>query len=203
MRQRDSWNRRIRRAVVQAAVLGLCGQQGCVQALQTATTQLETNRIGEPVGLLIQGFNYTDDDIDNFTVNGQGGGNVHLSGPDTAGGGGVCCISYRPGSAHPIKLKIRWVGGYCMQYEISKYGRVDAYPKGLWREADALAVDLSNGKPRALDVHFYPNGRVEAAISDGNAPVRMNRPVDGNGLRPGIQHKYPNCTDDQLKSAGR
>ncbi|WP_374317208.1 DUF3304 domain-containing protein [Aquabacterium sp.] len=155
-------------------------------------------RRGETQALLIQGYNYTDDYIDSFTVNGQGGGNVQLSGPYTGGGGGVCCVSYRPGSPQPIRLKVRWIGGYCMEFETSEFGRTNSYRKGLWREADAFAVDLSNGKPRALEVHFYPDGHVEAAISAGNTPARLKLEVNEKGERPGVEHQYQTCTDDQL-----
>lgn len=158
--------------------------------------------MGETQSLLIQGYNYTDDVIESFTVNGQGGGRLYVSGPHSGGGGSVCCVSYRPGTPLPIKLKVRWVGGYCLESETSKYGRTSTYKKGLWREADALAVDLSNGKPRALEVHIYPDGRVEAAISQGHSAPRLVLPDNDRGGRPGIQHTYPACTHDQLQHLG-
>lgn len=188
------WFQMATASVMSALLLG-CAQAEAPQASSAAV------KLGEPQSLLIQGYNYTDDYIDSFTVNGQGGGNVRPSGPYTGGGGGVCCVSYSPGTPLPIKLKIRWVGGYCIEYETSKYGKTNAYRKGIWREAVALAEDISSGKPRTLEVHFYADGHLEAAISDGNSPARLKLQVDDKGERPGVQHNYPNCTDDQLKQS--
>ena len=174
---------------------------GCAQAEAPQTRSAA--KLGEPQSLLIQGYNYTDDYIDSFTVNGQGGGNIFVSGPSSGGGKSVCCLSYRPGTSLPIKLKVRWVGGYCMEFETSMYGRKNAYRKGLWREAEAQAVDLSNGKPKALEVHIYPDGRVEAAITGGDSAPRMIFSRTDRYERPGVTHNYLNCTDDQLKKSGQ
>ncbi|MDO9238160.1 MAG: DUF3304 domain-containing protein [Aquabacterium sp.] len=180
---------------------------GCAQAeAPGSTASTPVTKYGEPASLLIQGYNYTDDYIDSFTVNGQGGGNVSPSGPYTGGGGGVCCVSYRPGTPLPIKLKVRWVAGYCIQRVMSPYPYGKPYydnRRSLWREADALAVDVSKGEPRALEVHFYPDGHLEAAISDGNTHTRLNLQVDEKGERPGVTHNYPKCTDDQIKQSGQ
>ena len=173
---------------------------GCAQAEKSREAP-PVVKLGETQALLIQGYNYTDDVIDSFTVNGQGGGRLYVSGPNSGGGGSVCCVSYRPGTPLPIKLKVRWMGGYCMEFETSKYGRTNSYRKGLWREADAFAVDLSNGKPRALEVHIFPNGHVEAAITEGDSDPRLILSRTTNFERPGVQHTYPNCTDDQLKQS--
>lgn len=173
---------------------------GCAQA-EAPPSAPPALTLGEPQSLLIQGYNYTDDYIDSFTVNGQGGGNLFVSGPSSGGGGSVCCVSYRPGTPLPIKLKVRWVGSYCMEYETSKYGRTTAYRKGLWRESEAQAVDLSNGKRRALEVHIFSDGHVEAAITEGDSDPRVILPRAANYERPGVTHNYPNCTDDQLQKS--
>ncbi|WP_374317209.1 DUF3304 domain-containing protein [Aquabacterium sp.] len=161
-------------------------------------------RRGETQALLIQGYNYTDDVIDSFTVNGQGGGRLYVSGPDSGGGGSVCCVSYRPGTPLPIKLRVRWMGGYCIERVKNPYPYGKPYydnRRGLWREADAFAVDLSNRKPRALEVHIFPDGHVEASITEGDSDPRLSLPRTVNFERPGVQHTYPNCTDDQLKQS--
>jgi hypothetical protein len=152
--------------------------------------------------LLIQGYNYTDDYIDSFTVDGQGGGNLYVSGPTSGGGGSVCCASFIRGTPMPVKLKVRWVGGYCMWQEPNPYPigqRFYAKRVSLWRDAEALLVDLSQGKPRALEVHIFPDGHVEAAITPGYSRPRLVLPDDHRGLRPGVKHTYPDCTDEQLQ----
>jgi hypothetical protein len=156
--------------------------------------------------LLIQGYNYTNDYINSFTVDGQGGGNLYVSGPTSGGGKSVCCLSYPRGTPLPIKLKIRWVGSYCMWKEKNPYPFGQPYHDkrmDLWQEAEALAFDQSEGKPRALEVHIFPDGHAEAAITRGYSAPRMSLPDDYRGLRPGVQHTYPDCTDDQLKKRGR
>ncbi|AKI99144.1 Hypothetical protein AA314_00771 [Archangium gephyra] len=55
------------------------GQTG--QAAETTPPSLE------PISLEINGFNYTDLYIDNFSVNGNSGGNLYVSSPTSGGGG--------------------------------------------------------------------------------------------------------------------
>ena len=105
----------------------------------------------------------------------------------------------------PIKLKVRWVGGYCLERVKNPYPYGKPYYDNrrlLWKESDALAVDLSNGKPRALEVHIYPDGLVEAAITEGDSDPRVVLPRTERFERPGVQHSYPPCTHDQLQRAG-
>ena len=182
--------------IVIATTLMAIAQGGTAQA----AAQLDV----DARSLLIQGYNYTDDYIDSFTVDGQGGGNLYVSGPTSGGGGSVCCASFARGTSMPIRLKVRWTGGYCMWQEPNPYPigqRFYAKRVSLWKEAEALAVDLSKGKPRALEVHIFPDGRVEAAITQGYSPPRMVLPDDHRGLRPGVHHTYPDCTHDQLNPA--
>jgi Protein of unknown function (DUF3304) len=178
---------------------------GCAQAhapaTDTAPPPTGAHLSMDAKSLLIQGYNYTDDYIDSFTVDGQGGGNLYVSGPNSGGGKSVCCSSFSRGTPLPVKLKVRWMGAYCMEYETNMFGRTSAYRKGLWKEAEALTVDLSRGKPRALEVHIFPDGHVEAAITQGYSPPRMVLPRTEKYQRPGTPKTYPDCTDDQLKQA--
>ncbi len=182
---------------------GVVSLMGCAQAESpVSVTPVVVSRLSvDARSLLIQGYNYTDDYINSFTVDGQGGGNLYVSGPNSGGGGSVCCASFSRGTVLPIKLKVRWTGSYCMEYETSKYGRTSSYRKGLWQEAEALAVDLSEGKPRALEVHIFPDGHVEAAITQGYSQPRLVLSRTEKYQRPGATKPYPDCTDDQLKQS--
>ncbi|MDO9238159.1 MAG: DUF3304 domain-containing protein [Aquabacterium sp.] len=195
------------RATPTAVMLVCALVLGCAQAEAPGSAASKpVIKYGEPASLLIQGYNYTDDYIDSFTVNGQGGGNIFVSGPSSGGGGSVCCVSYRPGTPLPINLKVRWVGGCCIQRIMSPYPYGKPYydnRRSLWREADALAVDLSNGKPKALEVHIFPDGHVEAAITEGDSGPRLILLRTAKYERPGVTHNYPKCTDDQLKQSGQ
>lgn len=176
----------------------LVGLQACAQV--PGLNARSERSSGESVALLIQGYNYTDDYIDSFTVNGQGGGNLFVSSPTSGGSGSVCCVSYVPGVKLPMKVKVRWVGGYCSYEETSPYGRTNKELKGLWREADALVDDRSGGHPYALEIHIYRDGHVEGSVTRGESPPRVVLPRDEHFDRPGIRHVYPNCSDDILKS---
>ena len=192
---------------IQAIVCcGVVSLQGCAQAESpVSVTPVVVSRLSvDARSLLIQGYNYTDDYINSFTVDGQGGGNLYVSGPNSGGGGSACCASFSRGTALPIKLKVRWTGSYCMWQEPNPYPFGQRFYRrrmSLWQEAEALAVDLSEGKPRALEVHIFPDGHVEAAITQGYSRPRLVLPDDHRGLRPGVLHTYPDCTDDQLKQS--
>ena len=194
------------------AMLSALLQMGCAQAgravspLPGVQASLSAPALRETQTLLIQGYNYTDDYIDSFTVNGQGGGNLFVSGPLSGGGGSVCCVSYTPGSTLPIKLKVRWVGAYCMERIQNPYPYGQPYfdkRRSLWKEADALADDVSQGKPRAMEVHIYPGGYVEAAITQGDSPPRLKLPRTVAYARPGVTNAYPACTAEQLLEMDR
>lgn len=171
---------------------------GCA-AGGTASSSTSATRQGEPIGLLIQGYNYTDDYIDSFTVNGAGGGNVFASGPLSGGGGSVCCFTYVPGTLLPIKLKVRWTSNYCLYKKTNQYGETYENRRSIWKEADALLTQPPQGNPQALEVHFYPDGHVEAAITEGYSPPRLKLARDDQLQRIGVKHDYPWCTDEQLQ----
>ena len=150
--------------------------------------------------LLLQGYNYTDHYIDSFTVNGQGGGNIFESSPTSGGGGSVCCVSWHPGSKLPVKIRVRWVQSYCLYQEKSPYTfgeRFHEMRRSIWKEQDAWIDEAVIDNPRALEVHFYRDGRIQAAVTHGDSPPRLILQRDGNGNRPGVSQEFPRCPDDQ------
>lgn len=67
----------------------------------------------KPIGLAIEGYNYTNRYIASFTVtdengNGAWGGNVFLSSPTSGGGGGTCCVMLDPNMSKPVQLFVAW-----------------------------------------------------------------------------------------------
>jgi hypothetical protein len=109
-------------------------------------------------GLTIRGFNYTDFYIDNFAVNGAGGGNVEVSDQHTGGGKGTCCAPISGGIDLPTTVEISWKrdgdSPYCKQ-KVLLDGPV---PK----------------EPYAFDVHFYQDGTIQVAISEFDTDVRVH-----------------------------
>lgn len=112
--------------------------------------------IKKRVALEINGFNYTDLYIDSFEVNGQGGGNLFVSSPTSGGGGGVCCVSFSPGSKLPIKLNIKWTRD-----------------QKRWCEKEAFVTGTVPANPRHLGVHFFPDGHIEAEITEHYAEPKL------------------------------
>jgi hypothetical protein len=112
--------------------------------------------ITQSVSLEINGFNYTDLYIDSFEVNGQGGGNLFVSSPTSGGGGGVCCVSFSPGTKLPVQLRIKWTRD-----------------RKRWCEKDALLTGPVPANPRYLGVHFFPDGHIEAEITENDPEPRL------------------------------
>ncbi|MFT3858323.1 MAG: DUF3304 domain-containing protein [Aquabacterium sp.] len=167
------------------------GATGCV------ASQQEVTRASQAQGLLIQGYNYTDTHIDSFTVNGVGGGNVFVSSPTTGGGKSACCYSFDPLSN--ARVTIRWAASYCMYTATNKYGETYQWRKSLFRE-DVIPVEgLGIREASALEVHFYPDGHVEAAITAGHSPPRLQQPITADEQRPGASRNFPPCAHEQLQ----
>jgi hypothetical protein len=154
-------------------------------------------------GLLIQGYNYTDTFIDSFTVNGAGGGNIFVSSPRTGGGKSTCCYSFDPNAPRPTQLKIRWAATYCMEHKANPYAfgpRFVDERKTLWKEA-LVPLSEASTPAMALEVHFYPDGHVEAAVTPGYSPPRLKLPITADEQRPGASSNFPPCSHDQLQQS--
>lgn len=137
-----------------------------------ATTQA-TQPVGTPVSLTLTGYNYTNRYIDQFSVNGNGGGNLFVSGPNGGGGGSVCCVDYIIG-VDKWKLTVRWQADACT-YNNSKYedGRRRYRIHSVFKEVEIPIDPKIPNRPRYLEVHFYPDGHVEAALTENSSPPRL------------------------------
>jgi hypothetical protein len=144
--------------------------------------------------LAIVGYNYTDRYIDTFEVNGQGGGNLDISNDVSGGGSNVCCVSWLEGSKLPRKVTIKWVAGYCMQRRTNSAGETKDWREPLLKIAD---VDFSGPvppNPKNFEVHFFPDGRIELALTESRSLPRLKLPSQPNGyVRPGVVVNDPPC----------
>jgi hypothetical protein len=122
--------------------------------------------ITQPVLLEINGFNYTDLYIDSFEVNGQGAGNLFVSSPTSGGGSGACCVSFSPGTKLPVQLRIKWTRN-----------------RKRWCEKEALLTGSVPAKPRHLGVHFFPDGRIEAEITEDYPELKLKLQDYNEGQR--------------------
>jgi len=110
----------------------------------------------EPVALELNGFNYTDLYIDSFEVNGQGGGNLFVSSPTSGGGGSACCVMWTPGTTPPVRVQVKWTRD-----------------RKRWCEQEVAINTPLPEHPRHLAVHFFPDGHIEAEITEEDPSLKL------------------------------
>lgn len=120
----------------------------------------------ESVMLGIEGYNYTDRYIDQFSVNGAGGSNIFLSDHDSGGGKTACCIGYNPRRALPITMEVEWMFGY----QRGPDGKINV-PDEHHKTTAVLDGPVPEN-PYNLEVHFMPDGTVRLMITaEHSAPL--------------------------------
>jgi Protein of unknown function (DUF3304) len=129
------------------------------------------------IAIGIVGYNYTDRPIYSFSVNGNGGGNIYLSSLTSGGGGTVCCMSVRRNTPLPITMEVEWT-----------WDRVEDENGKVLRAEEKRAVKAQlkgpiPENPTQFEVHIYPDGHAEVAVSDKYSPPRLKISSSKNGLR--------------------
>jgi Protein of unknown function (DUF3304) len=108
-------------------------------------------------GLTLHAYNYTDTYISSYTVGGAGGGNVEVSDGAAGGSGGACCAPISADTPLPMTVEIKWKRDgdvpYCRQ--------------------TVLLSGPMPAKPNDFEVHFYPEGTIQVAITDGASESRL------------------------------
>ncbi|HEX8819697.1 MAG TPA: DUF3304 domain-containing protein [Archangium sp.] len=118
--------------------------------------------VNEPIGLTISGFNYTDLYIDHFSVNGNGGGNVYVSSPTSGGGGFTCCASWFTNMTVPMRVEVVWTRD-----------------RNRWCTKVVETTGPTPANPSHLAVHFFPDGRIEAELTED--PPKMKLRLESAG----------------------
>lgn len=125
----------------------------------------------EPYMLGIMGYNYTDRAIASFSVNGAWGANVELSTRTSGGGGTMCCVALDRDTKTPFWVDVEY-----------KMDALEAYPPrrviepaGPYKTVRVEVKGPIPPDPNYMEIHFYPDGHVEGAISgsDGPSPPRL------------------------------
>ena len=161
-----------------------------------APVSADANRPMQTRTLTIYGYNYTDRYIYSFQVNGQGGGNLFLSGPSSGGGKGVCCVSWWPGTKLPKMVRIDWVGSYCKQPIPQESGPPYMATQPLWKTAWVEITGPVPAEPNYFEVHIYNGDRVEVALTETWSRPRMDLPKGDSRIRPGTTANDPPCPPD-------
>lgn len=137
--------------------------------------------------LTINGYNYTSRYIDQFSVDGQGGGNMDVSSPTSGGGGGVCCIGWTEGTSLPQTVTVRWAASGCLEKVTNSDGESRDVVVNTFKEQEATLAGPVPENPGYFEVHFYPDGHIEVAIAERMSDPRLK--LDESRRIKG----YPRC----------
>jgi hypothetical protein len=114
----------------------------------------------DPYELEVIGYDYTDRAIADFSVNGQTGGNVFLSNETSGGGKLACCVILSKETKTPFWIDVR----YRMDALETYSPRRELEPAGNYVTKRVEVTGLIPPKPGYLEIHFYPDNHIEAAI---------------------------------------
>jgi hypothetical protein len=127
------------------------------------------------------GYNYTDLYIDSFEVDGAGGGNLAVSTSTSPGGGHTCCTALVSGLPEGTEFVIKWTR--------------DIYEK-RWCEQIVKLTKPIPVEPRYLEVHFYPDGKIEIEATQRASSPRLKLERFSSGQR----HEAGNVNNDEKYS---
>lgn len=147
---------------------------------------------GTRLSLALVGYNYTSRYIDTFSANGQGGGNLYVSSPTSGGGGTVCCVPYVQGRPAG-EVTVRWQSGGCM-FRVPG-GLADGSTHlvhEFFREIKVKVDPRIPSRPKNFEVHFYPDGHVEAAITGEYSSPRLVYSKSREDISD-----FPRCPDEK------
>src|SRR5882724_10871043 len=183
-----SWSQRAPSMLKLAAwaMLMLAWLCGCHAAQPDAPKQNDSKHHA----LTIYGYNYTNRYIDQFYVDGQGGGNLDVSTPDSGGGKLACCIGWTDGTSLPQTVKVRWVASACMQKATNSVGETSEYVVHTFKEEQVELRGPVPSDPSYFEVHFYPDGHIEVALTATRSDPRVK--LDKSRAAP-EKVQYPKC----------
>nr|WP_241023839.1 DUF3304 domain-containing protein [Burkholderia sp. Ac-20365] len=118
------------------------------------------------------GYDYTDRALLDFSVNGISGGNVFLSTKTSGGGKYACCILLDRSAHFPLDIEV----GYMREALVASPSDRILEPADTRRLI--ARVQLRGPipeRPAFLEVHFFPDGHIDASLSgeEGPSPPRL------------------------------
>lgn len=138
------------------------------------------------------GYNYTDREIEDYSIDGVGGGHIRKSSPTSGGGGTTCCVRLLKELNGTIQVKVRWQVDGCRYLIKDLDGNSEAARHFFYREEE-VSVTIPPGKTIAyLETHFYPNGRPQVRLTEYSSlpALALDKKRPDRSL-------FPRCKDDQ------
>ncbi len=173
---------------------------GCSATTSAGSKHLAGTRPAEPVSLQlpIKGYNYTNRYIDHFEVDGVGGGNIDVTGPESGPGGSTCCAVYVKGT-RAWKATVEWQTGACRYNErIQASGRPTFDLHRFYKKVEVDIDPKIPADPTQMEVHFYPDGNVQIALTERNSAPRLALSKDRE-----IKGPYAQCPNNQKPAASQ
>jgi hypothetical protein len=168
-------------------------QPGCNAAVEKYGGSSIKEKIpdGSIMNLTLHGYNYTNRYIDEYSVDGSGGGNLFVSDPGSSGGGSVCCATLIKGGEQIVK--VRWQADACI-YRAKSATSSETYDRilSIYKEVDVLVNPNVPDNPHYFEVHFYADGHVEAAITENGSRSRLPLTKDRED-----RTEFPRCSNAQ------
>jgi hypothetical protein len=151
--------------------------------------------VPQKVNLTLTGYNYTNRSIPSFSVGGEfgvSGGDIGVSTPTSGGGGSACCVTHYLG-AKPKTKTIRWQVDACT-YDERTYsnGEKMSSTYRFFKEFEVQIDPHIPDAPRYFEVHFYPDGHVEAAFTEQASKPRLQLPASRED-----RSDYKKCPNDK------
>ena len=134
----------------------------------------------------IVGYNYTDLAIEDYSVNGQSAFNLGVSNEDSGGGKTACCFGWAPATKLPKPIKIQWTRDM-----------------KRWCRQTVMLSELGPPEPTTFEVHFYPDGHIEVAITDNYSAPRLKLAAIGRvrrsaNVNANNDEKMSECRDGEF-----
>jgi hypothetical protein len=108
------------------------------------------------------GYDYTDRALLGFSVNGMSGGNVLLSTSIAGGGKYAFCVRLDPTIQAPFDIDVGYIREALVEYPSDRV--IEPADRDIVR-AHVRVTGPVPEKPAYLEVHFFPDGHVEASLS--------------------------------------
>jgi hypothetical protein len=139
------------------------------------------------------GYNYTDKDIDDYSVDGAGGGSVILSSSTSGGSGVTCCVKLPKSSSGSLRVMVRWQVDGCTYFiKDDRTGEADSVRHFYHKEVEVVVQRDAGANPKYLETHFYPDGTVQAQLVEHKSQARLLL----NGKRTD-KSLFPRCKNDK------